>query len=182
MMNIDSEQDIYARHLTCAEPKRGYPLWCPDVPTQLPSEYRCGGYRIGDVGVVTGHGSFDVFFNICLPSSHPLHSPYGVPEGFEQIGDLDVESFEDFDKRGRVVSTTTNLAEVAGASTSTSEFVHSITCLDDLTVCSTGCYLYKLVSVNNSTRLHRKAQFWCFLKDRINTIFAITRFFKRRHS
>ena len=106
-MNIESEQDIYARLLTRAEPKRGYPLWFPEPNRRLPYEYRCDGVRIGDVGVITEHGSFDVFFNICLPISHPLHSTYGVPEGFQQISlsDQDVESLESADHRGRVVAT-----------------------------------------------------------------------------
>ncbi|KAL4079880.1 hypothetical protein V8B97DRAFT_2020641 [Scleroderma yunnanense] len=114
-MNLESEQDVYARLLTRAEPKRGYPLWCPEPNTRLPPEYRCKGHRIGDVGVVTEHGSFDVFFNICLPITDPINTD-GVPEGFKQIklSERDIESFEPLDHRGRVVATRsitqTNLA------------------------------------------------------------------------
>lgn len=62
--------------------------------------------RIGDVGVVTEHGSFDVFFNICLPADHPLHSTFGVPDGFTQVclSDQDMESFVPGDRHGRVVA------------------------------------------------------------------------------
>ncbi|KAG6332439.1 hypothetical protein ID866_6645 [Astraeus odoratus] len=106
-MNVESPQDVYARLLTRTEPKRGYPLWFPESNSLLPSEYRNHGVQIGDVGVVTEHGSFDVFFNICLPEDHPLHHPYGVPDGFKQIklSSRDVESLVPADHRGRVVAT-----------------------------------------------------------------------------
>ncbi|KAL4068846.1 hypothetical protein V8B97DRAFT_2024528 [Scleroderma yunnanense] len=91
---MTSPQSIYAKLLTRVEPER-YP------------QYRETGLRIGDVGVVTAHGSFDVFFNICLPEDHPLHATYGVPEGFKQIqlADHDMESIQPGDHRGRVIAT-----------------------------------------------------------------------------
>ena len=161
-MNLESEQDVYARLLTRAEPKRGYPLWCPEPSTQLPTEYHDDGYRIGDVGVVTEHGSFDVFFNICLPSSHPLHSRYGVPEGFKQIrlSDRDIESFEHFDKHGRVVSTRSIMQTNLAVGGSTSGLVHLTTagCFDDLTICLSGRHPYKVVLIYILTHPQRKAQ------------------------
>ncbi|KAI5997583.1 hypothetical protein EDD15DRAFT_2194620 [Pisolithus albus] len=48
-----------------------------------PPAYLREGVRIGDVGIVTPNGNSDVFFNICLPGSHPLH---GVPDGFRYHG------------------------------------------------------------------------------------------------
>ena len=133
MNHIESEQDTYARLLTRAEPKRGYPLWFPEPNNRLPLEYRRNGVQIGDVGVVTEHGSFDVFFNICLPDDDPLHRTYGVPKGFRQIRlfDQDVESLEPADHHGRVVATRSitqnNLAiGISGPSGSnTSMSVHS---------------------------------------------------------
>ena len=97
---------MYAKLLTRAEPGRGYPLWIPEPSHSLPLEYRKVGLQIGAVGVVTEHGSFDVFFNICLPVDHPLHSAYGVPDGFKQISllDHDVESLIPDDHHGRVVA------------------------------------------------------------------------------
>ncbi|KAI5982440.1 hypothetical protein EDD15DRAFT_2147247, partial [Pisolithus albus] len=77
--------DTYARLLVHAEPERGYPLWFPEPSVRLPPAYLREGVRIGDVGIVTPNGNFDVFFNICLPGNHPLHHRYGVPDGFRQI-------------------------------------------------------------------------------------------------
>jgi len=103
---MTSPQAVYAKLLTRAEPGRGYPLWFPEPNHRSPLEYREVGLRIGDVGVVTEHGSFDIFFNICLPADHPLHSTYGVPDGFTQVclSDQDVESFVPGDRYGRVVA------------------------------------------------------------------------------
>ncbi|KAG6331233.1 hypothetical protein ID866_7855 [Astraeus odoratus] len=104
---MTSPQDLYAILLTRSEPRRGYPLWFPEPSTTLPPDYRDVGLRTGDVGVVTEHGSFDVFFNICLPRNHRLHSTYGVPDVFRQINlsDHDSQSFEPSDYRGCVVAT-----------------------------------------------------------------------------
>jgi len=104
---MTSPPSVYAKLLTRAEPERGYPLWIPEPNYMLPPEYRDIGLRIGDVGVVTSHGSFDVFFNICLAKDHPLHATYGVPEGFKQIqlADHDMESIQPVDHRGRVIAT-----------------------------------------------------------------------------
>ncbi|KAL4075128.1 hypothetical protein V8B97DRAFT_1944585 [Scleroderma yunnanense] len=103
---MTSPQDIYARVLTRAEPRRGYPLWFPEPNNNLPEEYHIEGVQIGDVGVVTGRGSFDVFFNICRPEDHALNRRYGVPEGFKQIflQDHEIESYVPGDHRGRVVA------------------------------------------------------------------------------
>ena len=100
-------QSVYAKLLTRAEPARGYPLWLPGPNNRLPQEYREAGLRIGDVGVVTADGTFDVFFNICLPEDHPLHATYGVPKGFQQIplADHDIESTQPGDPHGRVIAT-----------------------------------------------------------------------------
>lgn len=70
-------------------------------------EITCGVLASGSVGMVTAHGSFDVFFNICLPEDHPLYATYGAPEGFQQINlaDRDMESIQPIDHRGRVVVT-----------------------------------------------------------------------------
>ena len=103
---MTSPQSVYAKLLTRAEPGRGYPLWFPEPSHSLPLEYREIGFQIGDVGVVTEHGSFDVFFNICLPTDHPLHSTYGVPDGFKKVSllDRDKEILIPDDHHGRVVA------------------------------------------------------------------------------
>jgi hypothetical protein len=75
-----SPQDVYARHLVS---RRGYPLWTPEPSMDLPDSYVREGLKIGDVGVVVPEdGSFDVFFNVCLPPEHSLHRETGVPDNF----------------------------------------------------------------------------------------------------
>ncbi|KAI5999041.1 hypothetical protein EDC04DRAFT_2507010, partial [Pisolithus marmoratus] len=85
----------------------GYPLWFPEPSIRLPPTYLHESIRIGDVGVVTPHGNFDILFNICLPEDHPLHLHYGVPEGFKQItlSEKDIEILKDPDYRGCIVTT-----------------------------------------------------------------------------
>ncbi|KIK94598.1 hypothetical protein PAXRUDRAFT_33442 [Paxillus rubicundulus Ve08.2h10] len=65
-------QDIYARLLIP-----------PD--DNLPKVCRDEGLRIGDVGIVTERGTFDILFNICLPEEHPLNQRGGVPATFKQV-------------------------------------------------------------------------------------------------
>ncbi|KAF8838555.1 hypothetical protein BDN67DRAFT_907095 [Paxillus ammoniavirescens] len=93
--------------MTHVDASRGYPLWLPEPDNSLPENYRNDGLRIGDVGVVAEDGSFDVFFNICLPADHPLHQPHGVPAKFHQVvlSDRDFRHFPSVDSAGRVVST-----------------------------------------------------------------------------
>jgi hypothetical protein len=107
MSSSESPQDVYARLMTRVDPSRGYPLWFPEPESRLPEDYRNDGLRIGDVGIVAEDGSFDVFFNICLPADHPLHQPHGVPQNFHQVvlSDRDLRQFPSADSAGRVVST-----------------------------------------------------------------------------
>jgi len=115
---MTSPQSVYTRLLTRVDPERGYPLWFPEPNNRLPREYRESGLRIGDVGVVTARGTFDVFFNICLPENHPLHANYGVPDEFEQVvlEGQDIESIQPGDHRGRVIATQSiNQKKVIGA-------------------------------------------------------------------
>ena len=102
-----SPPSLYAKLIMRAEPERGFPLWYPEPNNNLPTEYCEAGFRIGDVGVVAADGTFDVFFNICLPEDHLLHATYGVPEGFRQIrlANHDLASIQPADHRGRVIAT-----------------------------------------------------------------------------
>ncbi|KAJ7277527.1 hypothetical protein C8J57DRAFT_1061057 [Mycena rebaudengoi] len=62
----------------------GYPLFHPKPFDDLPEQARRVGTEIGDVGVVTSNGAFDVIFNICRAADDPINR-FGVPEGFEQV-------------------------------------------------------------------------------------------------
>ncbi|KIJ10528.1 hypothetical protein PAXINDRAFT_85912 [Paxillus involutus ATCC 200175] len=85
----DSFQDVYAKHLQCAD--YGYPLRMPEPMTTLPQNYQDSGLQIGDVGIVDSRGQFDVLFNICKRSDNPLHDPLGVPENFQPVQRGDVK-------------------------------------------------------------------------------------------
>ncbi|KAF7345527.1 WD40 containing domain protein [Mycena venus] len=60
---------------------RGFPLYVPGPQINLPAAYQRVGVSIGDVGTVTPEGIFDFFFNIYLPSDHPINAN-DVPEEF----------------------------------------------------------------------------------------------------
>jgi hypothetical protein len=54
----------------------GYPLWDPEPDDNLWThlrEYWDKGVSIGDVGIITPHGTFDYLFNICLPADDPVN-------------------------------------------------------------------------------------------------------------
>ncbi|KIJ18038.1 hypothetical protein PAXINDRAFT_72125 [Paxillus involutus ATCC 200175] len=107
MPSSECPQDVYARRMIRADPSRGYPLWFPEPDSNLPEPCRTEGLRIGDVGIVTEDGSFDLLFNICSPRDHPLHQLCGIPETFRQVHLPDHE-FRDFpfaDSPGRAIST-----------------------------------------------------------------------------
>jgi hypothetical protein len=77
-----ADSQLYSRLLL---PKgHGFPLFRPQPPEDLPNEYRTTGVSIGDVGVITVDGYFDVVFNICAPADSAVNSR-GIPEGFEPL-------------------------------------------------------------------------------------------------
>ncbi|KAF9238362.1 hypothetical protein BU15DRAFT_47820 [Melanogaster broomeanus] len=86
---------------------RGYPLWFPELSSTLPEDYHRTGLKIGDVGIVTEDGIFDVLFNICLPENHPIHRSHGVPSNFRQVilNRQDVHEFPLADTQGLVLET-----------------------------------------------------------------------------
>ncbi|KAJ7873171.1 hypothetical protein B0H13DRAFT_1025037 [Mycena leptocephala] len=63
---------------------RGFPLYVPGPPGNLPDEYQRSGVSIGDVGTVTPDGEFDFFFNIYLEADHPINANY-VPDDFSPL-------------------------------------------------------------------------------------------------
>ncbi|KAJ7017415.1 hypothetical protein C8F04DRAFT_1156523 [Mycena alexandri] len=74
-----SESEIYCNQLM--RRRRGFPLYVPGPPENLPAEYRRHGVAIGDVGSITPEGIFDFYFNIYLPADHPINDN-DVPENF----------------------------------------------------------------------------------------------------
>ncbi|KIK76202.1 hypothetical protein PAXRUDRAFT_782813 [Paxillus rubicundulus Ve08.2h10] len=115
MSSPESPQDVYARLTTRVDPSRGYPLWFPEPKSTSPKDYHNDRLRIGDVGIVAEDGSFDVFFNICLPKDHPLHQSHGVPENFHQVvlSAWDLRQFPAADSARHVVSTCSSSEEGA---------------------------------------------------------------------
>ncbi|KAJ7047597.1 hypothetical protein C8F04DRAFT_14322 [Mycena alexandri] len=77
-----SESEIYCNQLM--RRRRGFPLYVPGPPENLPAEYRRHGVGIGDVGSVTPEGIFDFCFNIYLPADHPINDD-DVPENFQPL-------------------------------------------------------------------------------------------------
>ncbi|KAF9219356.1 hypothetical protein BS17DRAFT_428311 [Gyrodon lividus] len=98
---------VYARLMVSVDESRGYPLYIPEPDSRLPDDYDRTGPKIGDVGVVAEDGSFDVFFNICLPENHPIHHPHGVPSNFKQVilNHRDIREFPRIDTKGLVLAT-----------------------------------------------------------------------------
>ncbi|KAJ6483124.1 hypothetical protein C8R45DRAFT_1215058 [Mycena sanguinolenta] len=101
-----SDSRLYSRLLLSKG--HGYPLFHPQPYDDLPHELRHQGTTIGDVGVVTSDGSFDVIFNICRAADDPLNR-FGVPAGFERMSLLegDIATLVDYHWPGSDVSSTT---------------------------------------------------------------------------
>ncbi|KAJ7438710.1 hypothetical protein B0H11DRAFT_576363 [Mycena galericulata] len=100
-----SDSRLYSRLLL---PKgHGYPLFHPQPFDDLPLESRRTGTEIGDVGIVTSDGSFDVLFNICRTADDPMNR-FGVPGDFEQIplGPGDIAPRAQYHRPGSHVSNT----------------------------------------------------------------------------
>ncbi|KAJ7763781.1 hypothetical protein B0H16DRAFT_455555 [Mycena metata] len=100
-----TDSRLYSRLLL---PKgHGYPLFHPQPFDDLPAESLRVGTDIGDVGMVTSDGSFDVIFNICRSADDPVNR-FGVPQGFEQVdlGPGDIAPRMQYHRPGSDVSNT----------------------------------------------------------------------------
>ncbi|KAJ7067184.1 hypothetical protein C8F01DRAFT_1365332 [Mycena amicta] len=91
---IYSENEVYWSQL-CRR-QRGFPLYVPEPQRNLPPEYLVHGVSIGDVGMVTAEGIWDFFFNIFLPSDHPINNGR-VPEGFSPLEQYDTSDLHNLD-------------------------------------------------------------------------------------
>ena len=71
----------------------------------MPLETRRTGIEIGDVGIVTPDGCFDVIFNICRTADDPVNR-FGVPEAFEQIplSNEDIRTELQYHQPGSIIS------------------------------------------------------------------------------
>ncbi|KAF8131945.1 hypothetical protein EV363DRAFT_1260537 [Boletus edulis] len=93
--------EVYSRCLLGAH--FGYPLWTPQLKTQLCESYQLEGLKIGDVGIVSPkNGSFDVLFNITLPRDEQPY-PELVREGFTPVT---LDRQRDLDTQPNAVSPT----------------------------------------------------------------------------
>ncbi|KAJ7020467.1 hypothetical protein C8F04DRAFT_1014296, partial [Mycena alexandri] len=100
-----SDSQLYSRLLL---PKgHGFPLFHPQPFDDLPMESRRVGTDIGDVGIVTSDGSFDVIFNICRAADDAVNR-FGVPDGFERVdlGPGDIAPRAQYHRPGSDVSNT----------------------------------------------------------------------------
>ncbi|KAJ7107136.1 hypothetical protein C8R44DRAFT_324625 [Mycena epipterygia] len=79
---VHPDSHLYCSHLQ--RKGRGFPLYDPQPQPNLPEEYRRCGISIGDVGSVTPEGIFDFYFNVYLPSDHPINENH-VPDNFVQL-------------------------------------------------------------------------------------------------
>ncbi|KAJ7868179.1 hypothetical protein B0H13DRAFT_1059389 [Mycena leptocephala] len=79
---VCSESASYCSHLL--RQGRGFPLYAPGPPGNLPVEYQRNGVAIGDVGRVTPDGVFDFFFNIYLHAENPINANF-VPDDFSPL-------------------------------------------------------------------------------------------------
>ena len=108
---VITPQDVYVE---CLLPKsRGYPLWCPEPSSTLPSSYQDNGLQIGDVGCIRPSGTFDVLLNICFGSEHLLHrhlanilDEFPPPIPLDIDHDVDIKS--NADPPGYVIMSGTN--------------------------------------------------------------------------
>ncbi|KAF8134420.1 hypothetical protein EV363DRAFT_1562009 [Boletus edulis] len=90
--------EVYSK---CLLGVHGYPLWTPQLKTQLRESYRLEGLKIGDVGVVSpNNGGFDVLFNITLPCDEQPY-PELIREGFTPVT---LNRERDFDTQPDAVS------------------------------------------------------------------------------
>ncbi|KAK0451371.1 uncharacterized protein EV420DRAFT_1560634 [Desarmillaria tabescens] len=105
-------QDIYPSSMLSKV--HGYPLWLPDMPSNLPDAYLCHGTQIDDVGYL-GHefsspgyldeyGGFEYLFNVCKSAEDPVNLNR-VPPDFEPIQSPGVLEQRGFDKDSVITST-----------------------------------------------------------------------------
>ncbi len=62
----------------------GFPLWFPDMDSNLPTAYRATGTRVGDLGYITDDGGFAYLFNVCTSASDVINVGR-VPPDFQPL-------------------------------------------------------------------------------------------------
>ncbi|KAK0435528.1 hypothetical protein EV421DRAFT_1716647 [Armillaria borealis] len=69
----------------------GFPLWFPDLDSNLPAAYRASGTRVGDLGYITDDGGFAYLFNVCAPADDAINIGR-VPPNFKPLAIPDYDS------------------------------------------------------------------------------------------
>ncbi len=69
----------------------GFPLWFPDLDSNLPAAYRASGTRVGDLGYITDDGGFAYLFNVCAPADDAINIGR-VPPNFKPLAIPDHDS------------------------------------------------------------------------------------------
>ncbi|KAK0209500.1 hypothetical protein IW262DRAFT_1236450, partial [Armillaria fumosa] len=62
----------------------GFPLWFPDMDTNLPAAYRVAGTQIGDLGYITDDGGFAYLFNVFASANDAINEGR-VPPSFQPL-------------------------------------------------------------------------------------------------
>ncbi|PBK90432.1 hypothetical protein ARMGADRAFT_934308 [Armillaria gallica] len=62
----------------------GFPLWFPDMDSNLPAAYRVAGTRVGDLGYITDDGGFAYLFNVCASANDAINEGR-VPPNFQPL-------------------------------------------------------------------------------------------------
>ena len=95
-----------------AAQRRGYPLWIPEPSGQLAIERILDGFIIGDVGMITKAGSFDLLFNACLPKDHPVNPQTIDPHlSVLSFSDLDVQRNTEFGFNSHLTSRSVKVSQ-----------------------------------------------------------------------
>lgn len=98
--------DIYANELL--HYRFGLPLWLPEPSPEW------GPIKLADVGYIAD-GKFYRLFNASLPADDPSHERLGVPDGFEQLKDLETLAAEKVLDSGPLHSTTITQVKPGGS-------------------------------------------------------------------
>ncbi|KAF5312269.1 hypothetical protein D9619_002353 [Psilocybe cf. subviscida] len=97
--DLVTPSEIYRDHLQ--RKNFGHPLWIPGPNERASTAYRESGVMVGDVGIITSHGSFSYLFSVFHDAAHPRNAGMQLPLDFVPFatspGACDIEEFREFD-------------------------------------------------------------------------------------